>query len=34
MWELSTFGKILLKTAPSDGKDEPLWHSGQELNEL
>lgn len=34
MWELNTFGKTTLKTAPLDGKDEPLWHSGQELNEL
>lgn len=34
MWELNTFGKTTLKTAPLDGKDEPLWHSGQKLNEL
>lgn len=33
MWELSTSGKALLKP-PSDGKNEPLWHSGQERNEL
>lgn len=34
MWEFNSFGKTLLKPAPSDRKDEPLWLSGQELNEL